>query len=139
MKKWWAIVTAFITIVAVPLARIIWKDPTGMTPTSAQLPFFILLSIIEAFSLGLAVSFLIFGKKIVDKVVGKSKKLVWAVYLSTAWVLGNWWVHDNLHKVNGMNLQGLLYIEYTFHVTLIIAGVILVYAFFHPFLASKQK
>ncbi len=48
-------------------------------------------------------------------------------------------MHDNLHKVNGMNIQGLLYIEYAFHVTIIIAGVILAYAFFHPFLDPKQK
>ena len=33
-----------------------------------------------------------------------------------------WWPHDNLHLHNGMDMQGLLFIEYGFHVTLIIAA-----------------
>ena len=140
MRKWWIIITIIVTIIGVPLAKMIWKPAADMpNPTSSQVPFFIILSIIESLSLGIAVSFLFFGKKIVDKVVPKSKRQAWAVYIATAWLLGNWWVHDSLHMANGMNLQGLLYIEYTFHVTLIIAGATLAYAFFHPFLTPKQK
>ncbi len=86
MEKWWIIATLVVTVIAVPLARGIWKDPADMIPTSTQLPFLMLLSIIEAVSMGLAISFLLFGKKIVDKVIVKSKKLAWAVYLSIAWV-----------------------------------------------------
>lgn len=50
-------------------------------------------------------------------------------YLSLSWLLISWWPHDNLHLHNGMNLQGLLYIEYGFHLTLIIASLILARAF----------
>ena len=75
MRKWWIIITLLVTIIGVPLAKMIWKPAADMpSPTSSQLPFFIILSIAEAFSLGLAVSFLLFGKKIVDKVMIKSKK-----------------------------------------------------------------
>jgi len=52
-----------------------------------------------------------------------------AMYFGTLWLLGNWWVHDALHITTGMNPTALLWIEYGFHVTLIIAGAALAYAF----------
>ncbi len=50
------------------------------------------------------------------------------MYLSIGWFLVSWWSHDNLHIHNGDDLQGLLYIEYGVHVTLIIAAVVLAYS-----------
>ena len=50
------------------------------------------------------------------------------MYLSIGWFLVSWWSHDNLHIHNGDDLQGLLYIEYGFHVTLIIAAGVLVFS-----------
>ncbi|HEV8224498.1 MAG TPA: hypothetical protein VGP74_04510, partial [Rubrobacteraceae bacterium] len=44
------------------------------------------------------------------------------------WFLVSWWPHDNLHIHNGEDLQGLLYIEYGFHVTLMLAGIVLAYS-----------
>ena len=40
----------------------------------------------------------------------------------------SWWPHDNMHIHNGNDLQGLLYIEYGFHVTLMAAGLVLAYS-----------
>ncbi len=51
------------------------------------------------------------------------------MFIALPWMLVSWWPHDNLHVHNGMNLQGLLYIEYGFHLTLIIASLILTYGF----------
>jgi hypothetical protein len=34
----------------------------------------------------------------------------------------SWWPHDNLHISNGNDLRGLLFIEYGFHFTLMIAA-----------------
>jgi hypothetical protein len=48
-----------------------------------------------------------------------------AVHVSIAWLLLNWYPHDSLHIHNGMDLGGLLTLEYVFHITLMIAGVIL--------------
>ncbi len=125
------LITLIFAIPALLTGKIIWPpDPMGPVPTSGQLPLFIVLSLFEAVSFGLGISFLVLGWSHVKKVTGKSKTLTWLVYLSIAWYLLNWWPHDNLHIHNGMNLQGLLYIEYGFHVTMIIAGVILAYAFF---------
>ena len=43
--------------------------------------------------------------------------------------MGNWWMHDNLHVHTGLNIPGLLAIEYGFHVTLGVAGLVLAYLF----------
>mgnify|MGYP000870974538 CR=1 FL=1 len=37
----------------------------------------------------------------------------------------NWWPHDSLHIHIGMDLGGLLALEYVFHITLMVAGIIL--------------
>ena len=49
----------------------------------------------------------------------------------------SWWPHDNLHIHNGNDLQGLLYIEYGFHVTLIIAASVLAFSLL-TMLGSKE-
>lgn len=134
------LITLLFAIPTFLTGRMIWPpSPMVPEPTSAQLPFFILLSVFESVAFGLGVSFLIFGWPYVKKVTGKSKTLTWLVYLSIAWYLVNWWPHDNLHIHNGMDLQGLLYIEYGFHVTMIIAGAILAYAFFNLTLKNLKK
>jgi len=58
-----------------------------------------------------------------------STGLTRAAHVSIAWLLFNWWPHDSLHIYNGMNLAGLLVIEYVFHITLMIAGTVLAYFF----------
>jgi len=73
----------------------------------------------------LGVSFLLFGYSTLKAKVPVSASLTRAAHLSIAWLLINWWAHDSLHEHNGINLSGLLGIEYGFPVTLIIAGVIL--------------
>ena len=50
------------------------------------------------------------------------------MYLCIGWLLVSWWPHDNLHIHTG-SLQGLLYIEYGFHMTLILSGLVLAYSF----------
>jgi hypothetical protein len=50
------------------------------------------------------------------------------MYLAIGWFLVSWWPHDNMHIHNGNDLQGLLYIEYGFHVTLMAGGLILAYS-----------
>lgn len=105
-----------------------WTDDAEHgEPTSAQLPFFLVLAAVEAVSLGLAVSFLVWGRPAMQRLAGGRTGLETAMMLGAFWVLANWWMHDNLHQVNGFNLAGLLVIEYAFHVTLILAGAVLCY------------
>jgi hypothetical protein len=48
---------------------------------------------------------------------------------AVAWLLVNWWAHDSLHLHVGASahaLNALLGIEFGFHVTIIVAGLILI-------------
>jgi hypothetical protein len=96
-----------------------WSEPIG-----AQLPLLLGVAAAEALALGLAAAFLLYGWPLVRKVVGPSRPRTIAAYLATAWILGNWWLHDNLHIANGVNLNGLIAIEYAFHTTLMLAGAV---------------
>jgi hypothetical protein len=131
--KSWVKVLLVTVVLAVPaflLGPIIWPPAEGSPePTAAQLPFFLFAAAFEAITLGLGVSFLLFGMPVVRRISSGSKPWAWAMYLGIGWLMVSWWPHTNLHIHNGENMQGLLYIEYGFHFTLMIAGIILAYCF----------
>lgn len=122
------IVTLLVTAAAFLLGHVIWQ-PVGMAPSPGQLPFFMVVSLFEALALGLGVSFLVFGLPLVRGVSADSRLRAWLMYLGIGWALVSWWPHGNLHMSNGDNMQRLLYIEYGFHVTLIISAAIVAYCF----------
>lgn len=133
MKTWVKILIVTV-VVAIPAFLLEPRGPLGgfwaphpgaPTPTGGLVPFFMLLGLLDALSLGAAVSFLIFGYPLVAVIGISSRGLTFAAYLSLAWVLGNWWAHDSLHQHHGFDLVPLLGIEYGFHVTMMIAGAIL--------------
>ena len=132
MKPWVKVllVTVIIAAPAMMLGPIIWPPAEGGSePTGAQLPFFIFLALMESVLLGLGISFLLFGLPIVRSVSPDSRARAWAMYLTIGWLMISWWPHDNLHIHNGMDMRGLLFIEYGFHVTLMISALILAYCF----------
>ena len=136
-RNWikWLVVTLVLAVIAFlaspngPLGGF-WRPSADFPqPTDAQLPLFILLNVTEALSFGFGIAFLIFGYPLIRAFLPVSKGLTLAAHLSIAWLLFSWWPHDSLHVANGINMSGLLIIEYVFHVTLMIAGAILVYFF----------
>ena len=132
MKTWMKVlfVTALFGVPAFLLGPVIWPPAAGgPEPSAGQLPFFVVLFAIEALAFGLGISFLAFGLPLVRKAAGGSRLRAWAMYLSIVWLLVSWWPHDNLHIHTAMDLQGLLYIEYGFHMTLILSGLVLAYSF----------
>ena len=122
------VVTLLVTVPAFLLGPAIWH-PVGMEPSPGQMPFFMVVSLFEALALGLGVSFLIFGLPLVRRVSADSKLRAWLMYLGIGWALVSWWPHGNLHISNGDNMLRLLYIEYGFHVTLVISAAIVAYCF----------
>ena len=122
------VITLLVTIPAFLLGHIIWR-PMGMAPSPGQVPFFMVVSFFEALALGLGVSFLVFGLPLVRSVPSQLKTRAWLMYLGIGWALVSWWPHGNLHMSNGDNMQRLLYIEYGFHVTLVISAAIVAYCF----------
>ena len=69
---------------------------------------------------------MLFGFAPLKRAMGGSSWRTWAAFLAIGWFLISWWPHDNIH--NGDNLHGLLYIEYGFHVTLMLSALILAYS-----------
>jgi hypothetical protein len=131
MKTWVkvALITALFAVPAMALGQVIWPpDPGNPEPSAGQLPFFIFLSVFEAVAFGLGISFLLFGFPALLRLARGSRLRAWAMYLSVGWFLVSWWPHDNLHLHTGLDLQGLLYIEYGFHVTLIFAAFVLAFS-----------
>lgn len=132
MKTWMKVglVALLFGIPAFLIGPSIWPpSPENPTPTAMQLPLFIVLAIFEALVFGLGVAFIIFGLPLARRLAGRSQPLAWATYISIAWLTVSWWPHDNSHLSNGSNLNGLLVIEYVFHFTLMVAGLVLAYAF----------
>lgn len=132
MKKTSLFLSSLLVLVPAVLsflvAPMIWEISTDApTPTSVQMTFFIILSAIESVAFGFGILFLLKGKALLKKSPVSAALTTWT-YLAITWSLASWWIHDNFHKSNGLNLQGLLYIEYAFHVTLVIAaGIIATY------------
>lgn len=137
-RNWikWLVVTLVLAVIAFlaspngPLGGFWRPSPDFQQPTDAQLPLFVLLNVSEVLTFGLGIAFLIFGYPLMQTIAPASKRLTFWAYLSIAWLLSNWWPHDSLHVANGTNMSGLLVIEYVFHVTLMVTGVILAYFFF---------
>jgi hypothetical protein len=119
---------AFLAVLANPSGPLggFWRPAAGMpAPTGLEIPFGLLLKIAEGLTFGLGISFLVFGYPLVRAVSPASQGLTRAAHVSIAWLLANWYPHDSLHIHNGLDLGGLLAIEYAFHITLMIAGVVL--------------
>ncbi len=117
-------VLAFLTEPNGPLGSF-WRPVASFPkPEGLQLPLFMILGAVEALALGLGVSFLLFGGATMRASSTVTKSMVTTTRLAIAWLLANWWAHDSLHQHVGMNLDGLLRIEYAFHFTLIVAAIV---------------
>lgn len=137
MKTWLKVLIVTL-VIAVPAFLVAPNAPLGMfwdphpevaAPTGIEVPLFMLLGAIEALVLGLGISFLLFGYQLVSAIGCASEGLTRAAHLSIGWVLVSWWLHDSLHMIVGLETGALLAVEYGFHVTLMIAGLVVAYFF----------
>lgn len=129
MKLKLAAVTLGVGLPAIALSQIIWPNPPGIElPPQPLFGLYIALSVVEGLLFGLGVAFLAFGLPLVRR-ARISPRLTWATYLSIAWLLVNWWPHDNFHRANGYDIAGLIRIEYGFHATLYLAGMVTAWYF----------
>jgi hypothetical protein len=124
-------VAVAIALVAFLTARVIWPDvPGSEQPPASLLPFFIILGAISSVAFGLGATILLLGRPAFDRLSALTPGMRTVTWLSSAWLLVSWWPHENMHRVHvDGDYMGLVLIEYVFHVTLIIAGVIVALAF----------
>jgi hypothetical protein len=137
MNLWikWSVVTLAVGTLVFALTPL-WPVPPGASqPPSGLLPLFIVLMLVESASFGLGVAFLIFGRPLLDR-MGRSPRLTTAAYLAIAWLLVNWWPHDNLHRMTNGDWSRLVLVEYGFHLPLMLAGAVL--AWFFVSLARRE-
>ena len=130
----WLAVTLVVGSVAFVLTPL-WPVPRGAQPPDNLLPMFVALMLIESISFGLGVAFVIFGRPLLGRMGGPAG-LTTAAYLAIAFLLLNWWPHDNMHHVTGFSWTGLVLVEYGFHLPLIVAGAVL--AWFFVSLAQRR-
>jgi hypothetical protein len=125
------LVTVLVAISAFVLGPVIWPPAGGSPmPTSTQIPFLLFLNLVQATILGLGVSFLTFGLPVVRGISPDSRVRAWAIYLAIGYLMISWWPHINMHVHNGTDLQGMIYIDYLFHLPSMIAALVLAYCFF---------
>ena len=134
-RKTWVKVLLVTVLVAIPafmLGPIIWPPAEGSpSPTATQLPFLLFLNLVQATVLGMGVAFLAFGLSVMRRISPDSKVRAWAMYLSIGYLMLSWWPHINMHVHNGPdNLQGLIFIDYLFHLPSMVAALILAYCSF---------
>ena len=132
MKTWIkaSMITVLFGVPAFVLGPVIWPPAAhGPELSAAQLPFAIAIFAIEALGFGLGISFLALGLPAVRRAAQGSRTRTWAMYLSIGWLLVSWWPHDNLHMHVGEDPQGLLFLTYGFHLTLLLSGLILAISF----------
>jgi hypothetical protein len=142
MKTWVKvlIVTLMVAVPAFILGPVLFPPAdVGSAPSAAQILFFMFLSAADAILLGLGVSFLVFGLPVLRKVSPDSRSRAWAMYLAIGYLMVSWWPHLNLHISTPINdWQGLLYIDYFFHLPLEIASVVLAYCAFSIFMSWRS-
>ncbi len=115
---------------AFALGPVIWPpSPSVPVPTASQLPFLIVLAALEALTFGLGVAFVALGLPLVRRLALGSRARTWTTFIGIAWLMLSWWPHDNMHLQNGLELNGLIVIEYAFHASLMVTGVLLAYIF----------
>jgi hypothetical protein len=98
-------------------------------PPSNLLPFYIVLSAVEALAFGFAVAFALFGWPAIRRLSLGAPWLNKALFVTMCWFMGNWWMHDNLHMHVALDMSRLLYIEYGFHVTMLACMLVLAVGF----------
>lgn len=131
MSKSLKVVAISISVgfIAFLLGNKIWppaQDTPYMTPS--QTFFLTLLFVIESFVTGVGVAFAIYGWSAVKRGLPRNQILAFLAYCSIIWVMVSWWPHENLHLHVGMHdMDGLLKIEYGFHLTLLLAGAVIAF------------
>ena len=82
------LITFGIGLPAFALGPLLWPQaPASPRPADAQMPFFVLLSLVEALLFGLGVAFLVFGLPMVRRSVAQAGMNPWPVYFAIAWQL----------------------------------------------------
>ena len=132
-------ITLVAGIAAFLLSSALWPNPPGADqPPPGLVPFYVIEAAVESVAFGLGLAFLLRGAQLLLTADARPHANDVASYLAIGWLLANWWPHTNLHRVTGFDWYGLIWIEYGFHVTLIVAGAVLASAYLRGLLGRRS-
>jgi len=127
MKKIWiALIILVFAIITFLTGPVIWPPISDPMPTPSQIPFFIFLSAIESLLFGFGIAFIFIAWPHLKRVRSEAKTRTILAFISLVWLLISWWPHGNLHMHVGLDFSGLLAIDYGFHLTIMLATLLLV-------------
>jgi hypothetical protein len=126
-KKWqMSLSTLVVGAAAFFAGPVLWPMAhNAPMPPPSLLPGYVAVSAVEALAFGFAVSFAAFGWPATRAVRFGAPWLKRMLFASLVWLTGNWWIHDSLHMHIGLDMNRLLYIEASFHITLLACGLAL--------------
>jgi len=109
----------------IPGPKICPMAPDVPMPPANLLPAYIAFAAVEALAFGFAVAFAAFAWPAVRDLHLGPRWLNKMLFVTLVWFLGNWWLHDNLHMHVGLDMHRLIYVEYSFHGSLLACALIL--------------
>jgi hypothetical protein len=123
--KKYLLVTLGVGLPAAALSLPLWPPQPGVAPTPLQVILFSGIFAAEGLLFGFGVAFVLFGGPMLRSATRAAGVRSWPVFVSLAWTLLSWWPHDGFHRASPLgDLNATLRIDYAFHLTLVIAAVI---------------
>jgi hypothetical protein len=122
---------AFLLGPHAPLGQQLWPATleTSPAPAGAQVGLFTFIAAFEALAFGAGLAVLMFAGRPIRALFGPHHTgLATASHLALFWLLWSWWLHVALHNTSGMRPGRILFIEYAFHGSSIVAAAVVVYA-----------
>lgn len=90
---------------------------------------FTLISAVEALAFGAGLAVLLLAGRPIKAMFGpRHARLGTATHLALFWLLWSWWLHVALHNTSGMRPGRILFIEYAFHGSSLVAAGVVLYA-----------
>ncbi len=96
-------------------------------PSMSTIPFLIFLDFWDALAFGVGVALLIWGAISYSKWPQAIRTPLLILLFIALWFTLLNWIHDGWHRVNGMNMNGIVAIEFVFHVPWLIFGAVLAF------------
>lgn len=128
-KYLWAIIFIIVSVLIFFVTPITFPPPPAMASQVAPdlLPHFLAIGLWGSVGIGVGISFLIIYGGLMRTFPHSARAPVMIFLAGGLWYTLLTWVHDGWHAINGDNIRGLVPIEYTFHMTDVIWGILLLY------------
>jgi hypothetical protein len=110
--------------------------PDAPVPTDTQMTYFLIITAAETLFFGAGLAFLLLGMPMMRRVSRLSGVSPWPAYLAIGYLTVSWWPHLGMHRVVGFNLDGLLMVDYGFHLPYILAAGVVAHFFFSTLRAA---